>query len=170
MTFKNFEIVHVVAMDQQHCIGKNNDLPWHISADLKHFKEITQGGVIILGRKNFDSIGRPLPNRVNWVITRNSEWNFDGVKVAHSIEEALEQAIPDVLASEKPESIFIIGGGEIFQQTIDITDRLELTHVDLNVDGDVFYPSIPTEFKKIASESHIDDKTAIAFEFATYRK
>ena len=170
MTFKNFEIVHVVAMDQQHCIGKNNDLPWHISADLKHFKEITQGGVIILGRKNFDSIGRPLPNRVNWVITRNSEWNFDGVKVAHSIEEALEQAIPDVLASEKPESIFIIGGGEIFQQTIDITDRLELTHVDLNVGGDVFYPSIPTEFKKIASESHIDDKTAIAFEFATYRK
>ena len=170
MTFKNFEIVHVVAMDQQHCIGKNNDLPWHISADLKHFKEITQGGVIILGRKNFDSIGRPLPNRVNWVITRNSEWNFDGVKVAHSIEEALEQAIPDVLASEKPESIFIIGGGEIFQQTIDITVRLELTHVNLNVDGDVFYPSIPTEFKKIASESHIDDKTAIAFEFATYRK
>ena len=170
MTFKNFEIVHVVAMDQQHCIGKNNDLPWHISADLKHFKEITQGGVIILGRKNFDSIGRPLPNRVNWVITRNSEWNFDGVKVAHSIEEALEQAIPDVLASEKPESIFIIGGGEIFKQTFHFADRLELTHVDLNVDGDVFYPSIPTEFKKIASESHIDDKTAIAFEFATYRK
>ena len=170
MTFKNFEIVHVVAMDQQHCIGKNNDLPWHISADLKHFKEITQGGVVVMGRKTLESMGRALPKRVNWVITRDTNWTFDGVKTASSIEEALEQAIPDVLASEKPESIFIIGGGEIFKQTMHIADRLELTHVDLNVNGDVFYPSIPTEFKKIASESHIDDKTAIAFEFATYRK
>ena len=170
MTFKNFEIVHVVAMDQQHCIGKNNDLPWHISADLKHFKEITQGGVVVMGRKTLESMGRALPKRVNWVITRDTNWTFDGVKTASSIEDALEQAIPDVLASEKPESIFIIGGGEIFKQTMHIADRLELTHVDLNVDGDVFYPSIPTEFKKIASESHIDDKTAIAFEFATYRK
>ena len=107
---------------------------------------------------------------MNWVITRDQNWTFDSVKTAPSIEDALEQAIPDVLASEKPESIFIIGGGEIFKQTIHFADRLELTHVDLNVDGDVFYPSIPAEFKKVASESHIDDKTAIAFEFATYRK
>jgi dihydrofolate reductase len=82
----------------------------------------------------------------------------------------LEQAIPDVLASEKPTSIFIIGGGEIFKQTIHITDRLELTHIDLDVQGDAHYPEIPQEFKKVASESHVDDKTAIAFEFATYRK
>ena len=170
MTFKNFEIVHVVAMDQQHCIGKDNDLPWDISADLKHFKEITQGGVVVMGRKTLESMGRALPKRVNWVITRDQNWTFDSVKTAPSIEDALEQAIPDVLASEKPESIFIIGGGEIFKQTIHFADRLELTHVDLNVDGDVFYPSIPAEFKKVASESHIDDKTAIAFEFATYRK
>lgn len=170
MSFQNLEVVHVVAMDQQRCIGKANDMPWHISADLKHFKAITQGGVVIMGRKTLESMGRALPKRVNWVITRDVNWSFDEVKTAHSIEAALELAIPDVLASEKPESIFIIGGGEIFQQTIDITDRLELTHVNLNVDGDVFYPSIPTEFKKIASESHIDDKTAIAFEFATYRK
>ena len=170
MTFKNFEIVHVVAMDQQHCIGKDNDLPWHISADLKHFKEITQGGVVVMGRKTLESMGRALPKRVNWVITRDQNWTFDSVKTAPSIEDALEQAIPDVLASEKPESIFIIGGGEIFKQTIHFADHLELTHVDLNVDGDVFYPSIPAEFKKVASESHIDDKTAIAFEFATYRK
>lgn len=170
MTFQSFEVVHVVAMDNQRCIGKDNDLPWHISADLKHFKEITQGGVIILGRKNFDSIGRPLPKRVNWVITRNQGWNFEGVKVAHSIEEALEKSIPDVQASEKPNTIFIIGGGEIFKQTIDITDRLELTHVDLNVGGDIFYPEIPNDFVKVASEQHIDDKSGIAFEFATYRK
>ena len=170
MSYQGLEVVHVVAMDRQHCIGKDNDLPWHISADLKHFKEITQGGVIILGRKNFDSIGRPLPNRVNWVITRNPEWNFDGVKVAHSIDEALSKAVEDVKKSEKPDTIFIIGGGEIFKQTIHMADRLELTHIQLDVQGDVHYPSIPAEFKKVATESHIDDKTAIAFEFATYRK
>ena len=170
MTFSNYEVVHVVAMDNQQCIGKDNDLPWHISADLKHFKEITQGGVIIMGRKNFDSIGRALPKRVNWVITRNPNWSFDGVKVAHSIEEALKNSIKDVQSSEKPTTIFIIGGGEIFQQTIDIADRLELTHVELDVQGDAHYPAIPAAFKKVASEQHIDDKTGIAFEFATYQK
>ena len=170
MSFKNFEIVHVVAMDQQRCIGKGNDLPWHISADLKHFKEITQGGVVVMGRKTLESMGRALPKRVNWVITRDQNWSYDGVKVAHTIEDALEQAIADVETSEKPTSIFIIGGGEIFKQTITITDRLELTHVELDVQGDAHYPEIPAEFQKVASEAHIDDKTAIAFEFATYRK
>lgn len=170
MSFKNFEIVHVVAMDQQRCIGKGNDLPWHISADLKHFKEITQGGVVVMGRKTLESMGRALPKRVNWVITRDQNWSYGGVKVAHTIENALEQAIADVQTSEKPTSIFIIGGGEIFKQTIAIADRLELTHIELDVQGDAHYPEIPAEFQKVASEAHIDDKTAIAFEFATYRK
>ena len=170
MAFKNFEIVHVVAMDQQHCIGKGNDLPWHISADLKHFKEITQGGVVLMGRKTLESMGRALPKRVNWVITRDTNWSFDGVKTAHSIEDALDLAIPDVQASEKPASIFIIGGGEIFKQTMTIADRLELTHVELDVQGDAHYPEIPKEFKKVAGETHIDEKTGIAFEFATYQK
>lgn len=170
MTFQNLEVVHVVAMDQQRCIGKNNDLPWHISADLKHFKEITQGGVVVMGRKTLESMGRTLPKRVNWVITRDSNWSFEGTKVAYSIEDALAQAVADVKASEKPESIFVIGGGEIFKQTMNIADRLELTHVELDVQGDAYYPEIPAEFKKVISEQHIDDKTGIAFEFATYRK
>lgn len=170
MSFQNLEVVHVVAMDQQHCIGKNNDLPWHISADLKHFKEITQGGVVVMGRKTLESMGRTLPKRVNWVITRDKDWSFEGTKVAYSIEDALAQAIADVKASEKPEAIFVIGGGEIFKQTMNIADRLELTHVELDVQGDAYYPEIPAEFKKVASEQHIDDKTGIAFEFATYRK
>lgn len=170
MSFQNLEVVHVVAMDQQHCIGKNNDLPWHISADLKHFKEITQGGVVVMGRKTLESMGRTLPKRVNWVITRDKDWSFEGTKVAYSIEDALAQAVADVKASEKPEAIFVIGGGEIFKQTMNIADRLELTHVELDVQGDAYYPEIPGEFKKVASEQHIDDKTGIAFEFATYRK
>lgn len=170
MAYQNLEVVHVVAMDQQHCIGQGNALPWHISADLKHFKEITQGGVVVMGRKTLESMGRTLPKRVNWVITRDQQWNFDGTKIAHSIEDALSQAVADVEASEKPKSIFIIGGGEIFKQTLAIADRLELTHVELDVQGDAHYPDIPAEFKKVASEQHIDDKTGIAFEFATYRK
>lgn len=170
MTFQNLEVVHVVAMDQQRCIGKNNDLPWHISADLKHFKEITQGGVVVMGRKTLESMGRTLQKRVNWVITRDTDWSFEGTKVAYSIEDALAQAVADVKASEKPESIFVIGGGEIFKQTMNIADRLELTHVELDVQGDAYYPEIPAEFKKVASEQHIDDKTGIAFKFATYRK
>ena len=170
MTFQNLEVVHVVAMDQQRCIGKANDLPWHISADLKHFKEITQGGVVVMGRKTLESMGRTLPKRVNWIITRDTDWAFEGTKVAYSIEDALTQAVEDVKASEKPDTVFIIGGGEIFKQTIHIADRLELKHVALDVQGDAHYPEIPAEFKKTSSESHIDDKTAIAFEFATYRK
>lgn len=170
MSFQNLEVVHVVAMDQKHCIGKGNDLPWHISADLKHFKEITQGGVVVMGRKTLESMGRTLPKRVNWVITRDLDWHFNETKIAHSIEEALTQAVADVQASEKPSTLFIIGGGEIFKQTLSIADRLELTHVELDVQGDAHYPDIPAEFKKIASEQHIDDKTGIAFEFATYRK
>ena len=170
MAFQNLEVVHVVAMDQNNCIGKGNDLPWHISADLKHFKEITQGGVVVMGRKTLESMGRTLPKRVNWVITRDTDWSFEGTKVAYSIEDALTQAVADVQASEKPNSVFIIGGGEIFKQTLNIADRLELTHVQLDVQGDAHYPTVPTEFNKVASEQHIDDKTGIAFEFATYRK
>lgn len=170
MAFQGLEVVHVVAMDQQRCIGKGNDLPWHISADLKHFKEITQGGVVVMGRKTLESMGRTLPKRVNWIITRDSTWQFEGTKVAYSIEDALAQAVTDVKHSEKPETIFIIGGGEIFKQTIEMADRLELTHVALDVQGDAHYPEIPTQFKKVASEHHVDDKTGIAFEFASYQK
>ena len=170
MAFQGLEVVHVVAMDQQRCIGQGNDLPWHIPADLQHFKAITQGGVVVMGRKTLESMGRTLPKRINWVITRDREWQFTGTKVAYSIEDALSQAVADVQQSEKPSTIFIIGGGEIFKQTLSLADRLELTHVELDVQGDAHYPEIPAEFKKTASEQHVDDKTGIAFEFATYQK
>ncbi|TCM70786.1 dihydrofolate reductase [Acinetobacter calcoaceticus] len=170
MSFQGIEVVHVVAMDQQRCIGKGNQLPWHISADLKHFKAITQGGVVIMGRKTLESMGRTLPNRVNWVITRDPEWSFENTKVAHSIEQTLQLALDDVQASEKPESIYIIGGGEIFKQTLHLADRLELTHVALDVQGDAHYPEIPAHFHKVSSEQHIDDKSGVAFEFASYQK
>ncbi|MCU4414414.1 dihydrofolate reductase [Acinetobacter sp. WU_MDCI_Axc73] len=169
MAFQDLEVVHVVAMDQQQCIGQANALPWHISADLKHFKEITQGGIVIMGRKTLESMGRTLPNRINWVITRDPTWHFDGAKIAHSIEAALIGAVEDARQSHQT-ALFIIGGGEIFNQTLEIADRLELTHVELDVQGDAHYPAIPINFSKTASEQHTDDKTGIAFEFATYHK
>ena len=169
MAWQGIEVVHVVAMDKNNCIGKGNALPWHISADLKHFKAITQGGVVLMGRKTLESMGRALPNRVNWVITRDVEWQFEGVKVAHSIEDALTHALTDVQHAEKA-SLFIIGGGEIFNQTLAIADRLELTHVDLDVRGDAHYPELSEDFYKANSEHHTDEKTNIAFEFATYQK
>lgn len=170
MAYQNLEVVHVVALDQNRCIGKGNDLPWHISADLKHFKEITQGGVVVMGRKTLESMGRALPKRSNWVITRDPNWSFEGVQTALTIEDALNQAINDVKQSEQPDRIFIIGGGEIFKQTLDIADRLELTHVELDVQGDTHYPEIPNEFKKVSSEKQFDEKTGIKFEFARYQK
>ncbi len=169
MAWQGIEVVHVVAMDKNNCIGKGNALPWHISADLKHFKAITQGGVVIMGRKTLESMGRALPNRVNWVITRDPSWQFEGVKVAHSIEDALNEALTDVQHSEKA-SLFIIGGGEIFTQTLKIADRLELTHVDLDVQGDAHYPKISEDFQKVNSEHHQDEKSLVKFEFATYQK
>ncbi|MFU8544348.1 dihydrofolate reductase [Acinetobacter junii] len=169
MAWQGIEVVHVVAMDKNNCIGKGNALPWHISADLKHFKAITQGGVVIMGRKTLESMGRALPNRVNWVITRDPSWQFEGVKVAYSIEDALNEALTDVQHSEKA-SLFIIGGGEIFTQTLNIADRLELTHVDLDVQGDAHYPKISEDFQKVNSEHHQDEKSLVKFEFATYQK
>ncbi len=169
MAWQGIEVVHVVAMDKNNCIGKGNALPWHISADLKHFKAITQGGVVIMGRKTLESMGRALPNRVNWVITSDPSWQFEGVKVAHSIEDALNEALTDVQHSEKA-SLFIIGGGEIFTQTLNIADRLELTHVDLDVQGDAHYPKISEDFQKVNSEHHQDEKSLVKFEFATYQK
>lgn len=169
MAWQGIEVVHVVAMDKNNCIGKGNALPWHISADLKHFKAITQGGVVIMGRKTLESMGRALPNRVNWVITRDPSWQFEGVKVAHSIEDALNEALTDVQHSEKA-SLFIIGGGEIFTQTLNIADRLELTHVDLDVQGNAHYPKISEDFQKVNSEHHQDEKSLVKFEFATYQK
>ena len=169
MAWQGIEVVHVVAMDKNNCIGKGNALPWHISADLKHFKAITQGGVVIMGRKTLESMGRALPNRVNWVITRDPSWQFEGVKVAHSIEDALNEALTDVQHSEKA-SLFIVGGGEIFTQTLNIADRLELTHVDLDVQGDAHYPKISEDFQKVNSEHHQDEKSLVKFEFATYQK
>lgn len=167
---KNIELVHVVAFDQQYCIGKDNQLVWHIPEDLKHFKEITSGGVIVMGRKTFESMGRALPNRINWVITRDKNWTAEGVKIVHSLEDAFMQAHLDVEHCEKNQSLFVIGGGEIFKQTLPIMDRLEITRVDLDVQGDAFYPMITDAFRLCHQTSGVCAKSGIAYHFETYRQ
>ena len=166
MSYTNVEVAQVVAISQNHAIGKNNELPWHISADLKHFKQLTDGGIVIMGRKT-------LPNRTNFVITTNFDYqaDFDNVIIFHNLDDALTQA--SSLAHGKAlDTIWIIGGEKVFEQAMLFTDRLEITHVDTVIDGaDAFYPAIPNDFVKTnASEKMRDEKSDLAFEFVTYQK
>jgi dihydrofolate reductase len=169
MSWRNLEVVHVVAVDQQHCIGRDNQMAWHIPADFKHFREITQGGVVVMGRKTFESIGRPLPKRVNIVLTRQTDWSADGIQITHSLEDALNVAAEVALTQEK-QSIFVIGGADFYTQTLPFADRLEITHVALDVQGDAFYPPVPAEFVAVSREPQIDDSHQIHFEFVRYQR
>lgn len=168
MSWQGLNVVHVVAMDRQRCIGANNQLPWHLPDDLKHFKATTQGGVMLLGRKNFDSIGRALPNRISWVLTRDTAWQADDVKVAHSLESLLDGAAADAKTRGQTQ-IFVIGGGELYRQTLDISDHLIISHVDLAVSGDVFYPKIPADFQVTQRTVLQDSKTQTGFEVVHYQ-
>lgn len=137
----------ICVIGKNKAIGRNNQLIWDLPADLKHFKEITSGHPIIMGRKTFESIGRPLPNRTNIIITKNPEIKIEGCLVVHSLEAAIVNA--NKIDSQE---IFIIGGGEIFRQAITQTDKLYLTVVDNSPDNaDVFFPDY-AEFKNISKE------------------
>lgn len=141
-------------------IGKNNDLLWKIPADLKHFKEITFAHPIILGRKNFESIGRALPGRMNIIVTRDTEYRQENCVIAHSIADAIARA--KILDSEE---IFIIGGGEIYTQALPFTDRLYLTLIHAEKPADVFFPEY-TEFTKVVSEEK-GEHEGISYTFLT---
>ena len=123
----------VAAMGSNRVIGLDGDMPWHFSEDLKHFKRTTMGGVMIMGRKTFDSIGRPLPGRRTIVITRSADWSHEGVEVVHSLDEALNSA-----GTSAP--VFVVGGGEIYAQALPLATRLVLTEIDDAPDGDTFFP------------------------------
>ncbi len=152
----------IVATAHGGVIGKDNQIPWYLPADLTYFKRTTLNHHIIMGRNCFESIGRPLPKRTNIVITRDTFFTATGVLVAHSVEEALGIAYDN----EETEA-FIIGGGVIYRETIDICDKLYLTEVDLTVKGDVFFPDIDfSEWKEVWSESHeADEKNEYDYRF-----
>ncbi len=132
----------IVAMANNRTIGLNNTLPWHLPGDLKYFKSITMGKPIVMGRKTFDSIGKPLPGRLNIVITRNTNWSFSGVEVALSLDQAKNIVS---LMDESMSEIMVIGGSEIYSTAIDQADRLYITRVQASFEGDTFFPLFDEE-------------------------
>lgn len=147
-------------------IGADNQLLWHLPTDLKNFKEITTGHPIIMGRKTYESIGRPLPNRTNIVVSRRKDWFEEGILIVGSIKEALK------FAKKMDEEVFVIGGGDIYKQTIDLVDRLEVTQVKANLKADVFFPKIsPKIWNKTQEICHEkDDKNEFDFCFQTFER
>ncbi len=139
-------------------IGKNNRLLWKIPEDLKRFKAITSGHAVIMGRKTFESIGRPLPNRTNIVITRNPGFEAPGCIISPSLESALEEA-----GKIEPSEIFILGGGEIYRQALPYADRLYLTVVYDDAEGDAFFPDFSDFQKVISREERTEDGLGYAF-------
>lgn len=154
----------LVAMDSQHLIGKDNKLPWHLPNDLKYFKQVTMGHTIVMGRKTFESIGKPLPGRKNIVITRNKNYHPDGCRVIHSITKIKEM--------NDKEEIFIIGGAEIFKETLPIADRLYITEIHETFEGDTFFPEFNlSDWKLISKEKGIkDEKNRYDYDFCIYER
>jgi len=153
----------IAAMDSNRLIGCKNQLPWHLPADLQHFKTTTMGKPIIMGRKTWESLGRPLPGRLNVVITRDTNYLAEGATVTHSLEEAL-QAVKD---ADEP---MIIGGANLYTQALPSVDRLYLTRVDGEFEGDAWFPEFSeTEWLLSAEEKHEpDEKNRYFYCFETY--
>ncbi len=131
----------ICALTENNAIGNKGELIYYLPADLKHFKALTTGHTIVMGRKTFDSIGKPLPGRTSIVVTRDEKWAMDGVIVAHSVDEALETARVQA-QQDSVDEIMIVGGAEIYRQTIEVADRLEITEVHADYDGDAWFPEI----------------------------
>ena len=159
-------IAFVVAVAENGVIGRDNQLIWHLPADLRHFKELTLGHPIVMGRRTFESIGRPLPKRTNIVVTRHPEWQAEGCTIAYSVPLALE------LARQSDEQVFVIGGAEIYRQAIAAADTIYMTEVHHSFEGDVFFPEINhSEWRETTRKRHEpDEKHAYAYSFVTLQR
>ncbi|WNG44631.1 dihydrofolate reductase [Archangium minus] len=154
----------IVAMASNRCIGKDNTLPWRLPADLKRFKQLTMGHTLILGRKTYESIGRPLPGRTMVVVTRQRDYAPEGVQVVHSLEQALEQARGD----DEP---FIAGGADLYRQSLERVQRLYLTRIEREYEGDAFFPEVDlSAWRLLAEEHHPATATEPPFSFLTYER
>ncbi|MCC7160321.1 dihydrofolate reductase [Candidatus Nomurabacteria bacterium] len=157
----------IAAIGKNNELGKENKLLWSLPADMKHFKEITSGHTVIMGQKTFESIGRPLPNRKNIVVTRNKDFSADGVETSYSLEDTLNKFI------DTEEEVFVIGGGEIYKQSMDSASKLYITHVEAeDKKADTFFPEIiPMVWNEISHEEHKkDDKNSFNYTFSIYEK
>ena len=154
----------IAATSINNALGKDNQLVWHLPDDFKRFKSLTSGHYIIMGRKTFESFPKPLPNRTHVIISRQKNYEVpEGCIVVPSLEKAIE-------ICPKNDEVYIIGGGEIYKQSIDIADKVELTRVHTNVDADTFFPEIDSEKWEVVFEEHHtkDEKHAFDFTFITY--
>jgi dihydrofolate reductase len=160
-------ISFVVAADKNNLIGKDNQLPWHLPADLRFFKNLTTGHCIIMGRKTFDSLGRLLPNRSHVVITRSKDYAPLGAYVVHSIEDAVKSC-----SARGEEEVFIIGGAEIFKQAMNIADRIYLTRIHHAFEGDTWLPEFKAEEWGLVKKEDFqpDEKNIYAYSFCVYEK
>lgn len=155
----------IAAVGRNKALGKNNDLIWHLPADLRRFKEVTRGHHVIMGRKTFESLGKPLPHRTNIIVSRNSNYKADGCIVVGSLEEALKEAQSDP-------NPYILGGAQIYEQALEVADRMDLTLVHEDFEADAFFPDFSDEnweetgrqdFKK-------DEKNPYDYSFVQYKK
>jgi dihydrofolate reductase len=165
------KVALIAAFSQNLVVGINNSLPWHLPEDLKYFKRTTSGKAIIMGRKTYESIGRPLPNRTNIVISRNTDFSAEGVVIVTSIEEAIKHA-ESVNTINGVDEVMIIGGAAIYQASLPMADRLYLTHVHANVDGDAYFPQVDfDQWKEVAREDfNKDESNPYDYSFSVYYK
>jgi dihydrofolate reductase len=159
----NKQINIIVAIGKNLVIGRENKLIWRISDDLKRFKNLTTGHPIIMGRKTFESIGKPLPNRTNIIVTRNKDFIIEGCLSCNSLEEAIQKAY------EFNSQIFIIGGQEIYKQALEVADRLYITLIDAEEKGDAFFPSY-TDFKKVISTEEHQTPEGLKYKYIVLEK
>ena len=144
----------IVAASQNNVIGNDGGMPWRLSNDLQRFKKLSLGKPIIMGRKTFDSIGKPLPGRTNIVVTRDKEWQSPGAVNVQSLDRAIELA-GEIASSTGEEEIFVIGGGEIYRQALDSADRIYLTRVQADIEGDTDFPELQGEDWRPSHEEHV---------------
>ncbi len=159
-------IILIAAIGRNRELGKSGNLLWKLPSDLKRFKETTLNSPIIMGKKTFDSIGRLLPKRVNIIVTRDTDFHQEGAVVTHSVEQALS-----VAHNVGTEKIFVIGGGEIFKQTLPLADELDLTLVDAeDKDADVFFPEFEKDFKKVMCENPGEEENTLRYQCCTFSR
>lgn len=153
----------IAAIDKKRGIGKKGKLPWYIPGELKRFKEITMGHPIVMGRKTYESIGRILPGRINIIITRDKSFKVDRTIITHSLDDALS-----IATSKDKDEVFVIGGGQIFEEALNKTDRLYLTLINKDFEADVFFPDY-SDFKKVVFEEE-HEMNGLRYKFLTLEK
>lgn len=164
-------IALIWAMARNGVIGRDNKLPWYLPEDLKYFKRVTTGKPVIMGRKTYDSIGRPLPNRTNIVVTRDASLSLPGVKVVTSLEDALDIAQAESVISDVDE-VIVMGGAEIYAQALPHADRLYVTLVHAEVEGDAVFPTIDLdEYRELAREDfNAEGPNPYDYSFVVYER